>query len=307
VALARELVEPAGPRQQVEFTVRHLQDGYHYTLAPGAWRTDDPLAEFLFEKKAGYCEYFASAAVVLLRLQGVPARFVKGLATGPNTDQGGGLHVVRESDAHAWVEAWVPGEGWIEADPTPPADFLALRPRASFVERLAQQVRAALASAWQRLSARGPAEFLRWLAARVAEGALVVVRDPLVWLALVAVVVARLVLRALLRFGRPAPARDSAEANVPADLHRLVRRLEKQWARAGRARPRSRGLLEHARHLATNADSSGLSPNLGDIGPAIVEAFYSSRFGGCAPDTQMIDVLWLRLESDASADLQRQR
>ena len=90
---------------------------------PGAFRTGDPLAEFLFEKKAGYCEYFASAAVVLLRLQGVPARFVKGLSVGPQTDQGGGLHVVRDSDAHAWVEAWIPGEGWVEADPTPPGQF----------------------------------------------------------------------------------------------------------------------------------------------------------------------------------------
>ena len=103
--------------------MRHLQAGYRYTLSPGAFRTADPVAEFLFEKKAGYCEYFASAAVLLLRLQGVPARFVKGLSVGPQTDQGGGLHVVRESDAHAWVEAWIPGEGWVEADPTPPGQF----------------------------------------------------------------------------------------------------------------------------------------------------------------------------------------
>ncbi len=112
VALAHDLARQAeDPRARVSATVRHLQSHYRYTLAPGAFRTDDPLAEFLFEKKEAYCEYFASAAVVLLRLQGVPARFVKGLSVGPQTDVGGGLHVVRESDAHAWVEAWVARRG----------------------------------------------------------------------------------------------------------------------------------------------------------------------------------------------------
>ena len=204
-ALARQLGEASSPRERVDAVIRHLQTRYRYTLAPGSFHTDDPLAEFLFEKKAGYCEYFASAAVVLLRLQGVPARFVKGLAVGPHTDQGDGLHVVRESDAHAWVEAWVAGEGWVEADPTPPGDFMASRPRPSLLARLAQQARAALASAWTRLSARGPVAFGRWLAARVAALVGDLVRAPLVWLALAAAVLGRFALRALARFRRRAP------------------------------------------------------------------------------------------------------
>ena len=132
-ALAHGLAPGADPRGRLAATVAHLQGGYRYTLRPGAFRTGDPLAEFLFEKKAGYCEYFASAAVVLLRLQGVPARFVKGLSVGPQTDQGGGLHVVRDSDAHAWVEAWIPGEGWVEADPTPPGPFAEAHGRAGLL------------------------------------------------------------------------------------------------------------------------------------------------------------------------------
>jgi hypothetical protein len=303
---ARELAVPGGPRKQVEATVRHLQDRYRYTLSPGAFRTDDPLAEFLFEKKEAYCEYFASAAVVLLRLQDVPARYVKGLATGPNTDQGDGLHVVRESDAHAWVEAWVPGEGWIEADPTPPADFLARRPRPSLMARLAQHARSALAAAWARLSARGPADFLRWLAARLAEAALAAVREPLVWVALVVMAVVRLGLQALPRFRRRGPPRDAAEANVPAGLQELVRVLEAHWARAGRARPRSRGLLEHARQLASSGDSSGLSRGLASVGPEVVEAFYGSRFGGRSPTTDAISALRRRLDSSTAAASSRQ-
>ena len=51
-----------------------------YSLDVGAFKTKDPLAEFLFDKKKGYCEYFASATVMLLRLQGVPARYVNGLS-----------------------------------------------------------------------------------------------------------------------------------------------------------------------------------------------------------------------------------
>ena len=166
VALARELGDASpDPARRVETTLRHLQTGYRYTLAPGAFRSGDPLAEFLFEKKAGYCEYFASAAVVLLRLQGVPARFVKGLSVGPQTDQGGGLHVVRESDAHAWVEVALPGRGWIEVDPTPPGQLLASRPPASSLRRLVERLRAAWSSAWTRLTrtrARRAAAVARW-------------------------------------------------------------------------------------------------------------------------------------------------
>jgi transglutaminase-like putative cysteine protease len=133
----------ADPGGRLRATVGHLRTGYRYTLAPGRFRPDgDPLAEFLFEKKEAYCEYFASAAVVLLRLQGVPARFAKGLAVGPQNEVGGGLHVVRESDAHAWIEAWLPGEGWVEEDPTPAGALEAARGQPGGLDRLLQRARA---------------------------------------------------------------------------------------------------------------------------------------------------------------------
>ena len=72
LALARELATSPAPARRIEATVGHLRSGYRYTLRPGAFRTGDPLAEFLFEKKAGYCEYFASAAVILLRARACP-------------------------------------------------------------------------------------------------------------------------------------------------------------------------------------------------------------------------------------------
>ena len=297
--LARELsAATAGPRQRIEATVRYLQGAYRYTLAPGAFHSDDALAEFLFEKKAGYCEYFASAAVVLLRLQGVPARFVKGLAVGPHTDQGGGLHVVRESDAHAWIEAWVPGEGGVESDPTPPAQLAASRPRPSAISQWSERLRAALSSAWTRITARGPMAFLRWFLGRVAEFAESAAREPGGWLAFVAFAgLAWLwrVVRALKR-RRKRPVRGAFDESVPPDLRVLLRGLEKQWARAGCARPHWRGLLEHAWNLTASAGSPALAPALVSVGPEIVQAYYYARFGGHTPSPEELRGLHQRLQ-----------
>ncbi|HET9315968.1 MAG TPA: transglutaminaseTgpA domain-containing protein, partial [Vicinamibacteria bacterium] len=96
--------EPPGPAL-VGRTVDHLRTYYRYTLDVGPFRTRDPLAEFLFDKRAGYCEYFATATVILLRLQGVPARYVKGVSVRPESSVGP-HYVVRESDAHAWADVW---------------------------------------------------------------------------------------------------------------------------------------------------------------------------------------------------------
>src|ERR1039457_4012335 len=95
-----------------------LRRDYGYTLRLPSREMADPLAYFLFTRKEGHCEYFASAMTVLLRTAGIPARIVTGFLGGeynPITD----LWVVRASDAHSWVEAWIPGYGWSTFDPTP--------------------------------------------------------------------------------------------------------------------------------------------------------------------------------------------
>jgi transglutaminase-like putative cysteine protease/xanthosine utilization system XapX-like protein len=78
----------------------------------------DPVDYFLFDLKQDFCEYFASAMVVMLREVGVPARLVEGFTTG-TYDTASGAFVVREQDAHAWVEVYFPQYGWIEFEPTP--------------------------------------------------------------------------------------------------------------------------------------------------------------------------------------------
>jgi len=78
----------------------------------------DPVDYFLFDLKQDFCEYFASAMVVMLREEGIPARLVEGFTTG-TFDSASNAFVVREQDAHAWVEAYFPQYGWIEFEPTP--------------------------------------------------------------------------------------------------------------------------------------------------------------------------------------------
>lgn len=97
----------------------HLRRDFGYTLSLPATEPADPLAYFLFTRKKGHCEYFASAMAVMLRSLGIPARLATGFQTGiynPITD----LWLIRASDAHSWVEAWMPGLGWTTFDPTPP-------------------------------------------------------------------------------------------------------------------------------------------------------------------------------------------
>jgi len=99
---------------------RHLRSGYGYTLELPDREVADPLANFLFARRKGHCEYFASSMAVMLRSIGIPARLATGFQSGVYNPVSG-LWLVRRSDAHSWVEAWIPGYGWTTFDPTPPA------------------------------------------------------------------------------------------------------------------------------------------------------------------------------------------
>ena len=99
----------------------YLRTRFGYTLDLSDMNHRDPLAYFLFVKRAGNCEYFASAMVVMLRTLGIPARYATGFLAGEYNDLAHD-YIVRGSDAHSWVEAYFPGYGWITFDPTPPGD-----------------------------------------------------------------------------------------------------------------------------------------------------------------------------------------
>jgi protein-glutamine gamma-glutamyltransferase len=99
----------------------YLRSHFGYTLDLSGTPQADPLAYFLFQKRAGHCEYFAAAMTVMLRTLDIPARYINGFQTGEYNDVAGDF-VVRASDAHSWVEAYFPGFGWLTFDPTPPSN-----------------------------------------------------------------------------------------------------------------------------------------------------------------------------------------
>ncbi|HSP06443.1 MAG TPA: transglutaminaseTgpA domain-containing protein, partial [Acidobacteriota bacterium] len=105
----------------------YLQRTYAYSTSQPPLKSNDPVSEFLFVRKSGHCEYFASSLVLLLRHIGIPARLVNGFREGEfNTI--GGFYVVRNSDAHSWTEAFIGGQ-WITLDPSP---MMEISPEFSF-------------------------------------------------------------------------------------------------------------------------------------------------------------------------------
>jgi len=99
---------------------RYLSTHFTYSLKLPATVDRDPIAQFLFERKQGHCEYFASAMAIMLRTVGIPARVVNGFRTGEFNDITS-QYLVRARDAHSWVEVFFPGYGWVGFDPTPAA------------------------------------------------------------------------------------------------------------------------------------------------------------------------------------------
>ena len=97
----------------------YLRLHYAYTLQLPSTAPADPIANFLFVRRQGHCEYFASSMAVMLRALRIPSRVVNGFSGGEFNDINS-RYLIRASDAHSWVEAYIAGEGWMEFDPTPP-------------------------------------------------------------------------------------------------------------------------------------------------------------------------------------------
>ena len=99
----------------------YLSSNYVYNLGvPPVPKEEDVVTHFLLTAREGYCDLFASAMVVMCRSVGIPARLATGFATG-TYDEGARAYIVREMDAHAWVEIYFPRVGWVQFDPTPAA------------------------------------------------------------------------------------------------------------------------------------------------------------------------------------------
>jgi hypothetical protein len=117
-AIAQQLVAAStDPYDYVRKVVAQVQRGARYTESPPPPGGLAPLEAFLTRDHAGYCQYFAGATALLLRMGGVPARVVAGFSPGITN---GSDHILRDYDAHSWVEVYFPNIGWVTFDPTPP-------------------------------------------------------------------------------------------------------------------------------------------------------------------------------------------
>ena len=119
-ALAREVVSGAtNPNAQAQLVERYLRGNgnFRYTLDQPDTGGKDPLHVFLFEAKAGHCEYFSTAMAIMMRSLGLPARNVTGFL-GADYNPYGGYYAVRNGNAHSWVEVLINGQ-WVTYDPTP--------------------------------------------------------------------------------------------------------------------------------------------------------------------------------------------
>ena len=122
--LAAEVTVGQDGLEAARLAERHLQTSYGYTLSPPARVHPDPLEDFLFEARAGHCEYFATAMVMMMRARDIPSRLVTGFTRGEINDVGE-FEVVRKTNAHAWVEVFDAQRGWVAFDPTPASSGVA--------------------------------------------------------------------------------------------------------------------------------------------------------------------------------------
>jgi hypothetical protein len=121
--LARQLTSGATNEfdmaQDIYNYFRSPSSGFTYSLQTAKPRTGDPLVDFLFYGKTGYCEQYASAMAAMLRTLGIPTRVAIGFTDGYEAN---GHRTITSQDAHAWVEVYFPGYGWVTFDPTPLTD-----------------------------------------------------------------------------------------------------------------------------------------------------------------------------------------
>lgn len=256
-AQARKLAQQVTQGQGNEYDIvmaltTYLQHTYQYSLQlPPVPAGIDPVDWFLFDVKTGYCEQFATAETLMLRSLGIPARLATGYATGdydPVLDQA----VVRERDAHAWVEVWFAGHGWVPVDPTPGVSALAAT---QFPNHWAA---GGIARLIPHLQISAPLAVLGSLGALGAIPAALGV-------AAVGVLIVMAVLRWRGRRRRPRPARGESE---------LLRLYERVQRRLGRRRAPPETPLEYMEA----ADAGRLESLLGELTEAVNEGAYGGRW-----------------------------
>jgi protein-glutamine gamma-glutamyltransferase len=272
-ALAKSLrAQSDTPFEYIVLVNNHLQQGFGYSerpQAPAAGRA--PLDAFLFDTKEGYCQHFSGAMALLLRMGGVPARVVTGFSPGGFSKRRDAW-IVRDTDAHAWVEAWFDELGWVTYDPTP--DLTPARSQIAALEAPAAAAAPGVeadpgagggSAGGRRLGGVRPDLLLDPQRNNPVDGAGAAQDGGIAWwvwlLAAVAVAAAVVALARLRRRRTPGPQRP---------LDRAVAELEAALRRAGRPLPTGTTLKQLEQRLGT-PDATGY-----------LRALSASRYGPAA-------------------------
>jgi len=287
-----------------------LRKGYKYDLDSPSGAAKNPLEDFLFESKRGHCEFYSTAMAVMLRSLGVPTRNVTGFVGG-TFNRFSRSYVVRQGDAHSWVEAWVEGVGWTRFDPTPPSDAA---PRSELTGALAV-VRDLVEALGQRWSQHVVGYDLRQQLGLYQElknsydrllpdypRARAVLESPRrLVIGSIALVVLGFALRELWKRRRSrGPERERPDSERRAhEAAELYRTLEAVLALRGVPRPVGVPPLSHAQSLAE------LGHPLGADAVDLTERYLRFRFGGELLDASARKAYLERLRALRSLPLER--
>ena len=258
--------------------------GYTLELAdPG---DQEPVDFFLFDRKVGHCEYFASAFAVLARAAGIPTRQVNGFLGGEWNEYQGYV-AVRAGDAHSWDEVYFPRVGWATFDPTPPANIDELGRGGSGLRARMSRVIDTLRFQWTKWVIEydlvAQLELFKSIGgafkrgAGAVKGALVAAKDLALRHWLISLAVVALVTLWILRRSRRGDAREPdvrARQRRRSTVAEVYDRVAKQLAKAGV----TRDLATTPRELATRLSSVGhvAAPQVGEL----TELYYAAEWGG---------------------------
>ena len=282
--LARSWVgNETDPLVQSRLVEQRLRHDFRYDLESPSGAAQNPLEDFLFSSHRGHCEYYATAMAVLLRTLGIPSRNITGFGAAA-FNRFGRFYVVRQSDAHSWVEAWVDDLGWRRFDPTPP-QATAASAELGGISRLVRDLIEAAAQRWSRhVEAYDMQQQLRLVGQLRAQaehwgiagfvGRWVTLRNVIAT-AILAFVVVRLVRRLRLRrHRRPTLDPPHTQLSPPAKLAvQLYQSLEQAMAEQGIARPDGTPPWGHAHSLVR------LGHPLADRILELTQFYVEARFG----------------------------
>ncbi|MEX0716506.1 MAG: transglutaminase domain-containing protein [Planctomycetaceae bacterium] len=239
------------PAEKVRRVERHFLDNYQYRLGINPPPDRDVLEWFIIDRPPAHCEFFAAATATLLRLGGVHCRYVTGFVAHEWNDFGG-YWVARDRDAHAWVEAWVPGRGWVTVESTPAEGVPSEAESAGRFARFWESIRGRLRMVWSTLGRDG---FQTLLARSWSK----VIAMPGLLLSCALIGSAWLAIRVRRRNRKVAPRDPIVRA-----MHRLRRRVDRRLRRAGLVRGRDETLHHFAERIlsAAAAGDDGLAESL---------------------------------------------